>query len=318
MAQPLEHAYGNASLLPLTDNDIKRLCPAAFAEAPRDDVSQRYGFVSTIKLIQAMREHGFVPTQCNSYTRRDPTARGFTKHLIRFRPAGDNLKKLTKGDVVPQAVLVNSHDRSSQFQLFGGLWRLVCSNGLMVSDGAKVEPLIIRHTTSAVEGLLEATDKLIKQQKFVFEHVDAMRATSLSEPQALQFAVAALGLRPERAGSIDPMQLLRTRRAEDEGLDLWHVFNRVQENMMRGGQTGVTAHNRAIVTRGVTSVNADMAINAGMWRIAVEAIDKARLSAIAAEKAPKSTPKKARKPAGEAAAPLATETAIEAPASDVQ
>lgn len=300
MAQALEHAFGNASLEPLTDADIERLCPAAYAEAPRDDVSSRYGFVSTIKLIQAMREQGFVPTQCNSYARRNPDDRGFTKHMIRFRPAGDNLKKLTKGDVVPQAVLVNSHDRSSQFQLFGGLWRLVCSNGLMVSDGPKVEPLIIRHTTSAVEGLVEATAKLIKQQRFVFEHVDAMRSTLLDESQALQFAMAALGLRPERAGSIEPAQLLTPRRVEDSPFDLWHVFNRVQENMMRGGQRGVTSNNRAIVTRGVTSVNADMAINAGMWHLAVEAIDKAKLSAIAAEKAPA---KKASKPAGKASVP---------------
>lgn len=281
MAEALSTIYSNANLLPLGDEEIKRLCPAAFATAPRDDVSSRYGFVNTADLIGAMRENGFVPTQVNSYMRRNEDMRAYTKHMIRFRPAGDSLKKLMKGDVVPQMVLVNSHDRSSQFSLFGGLWRLVCSNGLMVSDGAKVEPMIIRHTTSAIDGLLDATGKLIKQQKFVFEHVEAMRNVVLSEKQAALFAEAALALRPTRAGTIDPTQLLKVRRPEDEGFSVWSVFNRTQENLMRGGLNGVTANSRAVVTRGVTSVNADMHINTGMWRLAVEAIAKAQASSAA-------------------------------------
>lgn len=278
MAEALSTIYSNANLHPLDNLTIKKLCPAAFAEAPRDDVSARYGFVSTVQLLDALREYGFVPTQVNSYMRRSEENRGFTKHMIRLRPAGDNLKKLQKGDVVPQIVLVNSHDRSSQFSLFGGLWRLICSNGLMVSDGAKVEPMIIRHTVSAVDGLLDAAGKLIEQQKFIFEIVDEMRKTDLTEKQALQFASSALALRPERAGKIESAQLLNVRRSEDAGFALWNVFNRTQENLMKGGLTGVTANNRAIVTRGVTSVNADMHINKGMWQLAMETIAKARAS----------------------------------------
>jgi hypothetical protein len=275
-------AATNRNLLPLSDNDIRRLCPAVFAEAPRDDVSSRYGFVSTKDLLNAMRENGFVPTQVQSYYRRDPGNLEFTKHMVRFRPAGDNLKKLQKGDVVPQIALLNSHDRSSQFSLFGGLWRLVCENGLLVSEGSHVEPLVVRHTVSAIDGLLDATGELIKQQKYVFDHVDEMKKTTLTDKQAADFAVHALALRPERAGVIDPVQLLRVRRPEDEGSDIWHVYNRVQENLMRGGLQGITANNRAIVTRGVTSVNADVAINSGLWHLAVEAIDKARTSSAAA------------------------------------
>lgn len=274
--------YSNSNLLPLDNAHLRKLCPAAFAEAPRSDVSARYGFVPTMPLVEALRKAGFVPTQVNSYMRRNADAAEFTKHMIRFRPEGDNLKKLTKGDVVPQIILVNSHDRSSQFQLFGGLWRLVCSNGLMVSDGAKVEPMVIRHTVSSIDGLLDAAGNLIKQQKFVFDHVEAMRKTVLTEKQALLFAEQALNLRPTRAGAIDSAQLLQVRRPEDDGFSLWNVFNRAQENLMKGGLTGVTGNNRAVVTRVVTSVNADMHINAGMWRLAMEAIGIAAASSAAA------------------------------------
>ena len=265
--------YAHSGMEPYTDADLKRLCPAIFATEPHSGVSARYGFVPTIDVVQAMRKNGFVPVAVNSYARRDSDRMAFTKHLIRFRQAGN--KPVVKGDIVGQVVLTNSHDRSSQFELRGGLWRLICSNGLMVSEGARVEPQIIRHTTSAVQGLIEGSERLVKQQQFVFEHVDAMRKTLMTEKSARLFAEAALALRPERAGVIDPVTLLNTRRTEDEGLDVWRVYNRVQENMMRGGQHGITANNRAVVTRGVTGINGDLKINSGLWTLAMEAIAKA-------------------------------------------
>lgn len=274
-----ERQYTNESLMPLENSDLKRLCPAIFAGAPREDVSDRYGFVSTIEMVEAMRKAGFVPTQVNSYMRRNDAIRAFTKHMIRFRAAGKDVKRLVVGDSVAQIVLINSHDRSSQFHLMGGIWRLLCSNGLMVSDSSVVEPIIVRHTTSAIDGLLDATGRLVKAQKQVFEFVDTMRDTKLTDKQQRLFAESALAIRPERAGVIDASQLLRVRRDEDIGDDLWHVYNRVQENMMKGGTTGVTANNRQVVTRPITSINADEAINRGMWTLAMEAISKAAASA---------------------------------------
>lgn len=269
--------FSNQQLMPLEDSDIARMCPAVFATAPRNDVSNRYGFVSSADILASMRASGFVPTHVMSYHRRNGELRQFTKHMLRFRKAG-NLKKQTVGDVVPQLIMVNSHDRSSQFEFYGGLMRLVCENGMMVSEGARVEPIVLRHTTSMIEGLSEVTGKIIEAQGHVFEHINEMRGTTLTEAQAIDFATHALALRPERAGTIDPRQLLNHRRSEDEGMDLWRIFNRVQENMIKGGQTGITASNRAIVTRGTNAINADIQINSGMWRVAMDAIAKARES----------------------------------------
>jgi len=51
------------------------------------------------------------------------------------------------------------------------------------------------------------------------------------------FAEAALRLRfsePAESG-MQPAQLLACRRSEDVGDDLWHVYNRCQEHLLRGG-----------------------------------------------------------------------------------
>lgn len=271
-------AFLNQQMLALTDNDLKRYCPAVFAQAPHSDVSSRYGFVSSKQVVDVMREAGFVPTHARMYMKRNSDDRAFAKHLVRFRKAGDNLKKLTVGDTVPQIIMVNSHDRSSLFQFFGGLFRLVCSNGLMVSESSTVQPIVLRHTVTGVDGVIDACTALVKQQSAVFDHVDAMRSAVLTPKDALQFAVQALEFRPQRAGTIKPDDLLIPRRQEDDGLDVWRVYNRVQENLMRGGQHGVTANNRAIVTRGVDSINADLHINTRLWKLAMETIGKAAAS----------------------------------------
>ena len=43
----------------------------------------------------------------------------------------------------------------------------------------------------------------------------------------------------------------------------------------------MTSNNRAVVTRGVDSVNADLHINIGLWRLAMEAIATASASSAA-------------------------------------
>ena len=57
--------------------------------------------------------------------------RGFAKHAITLRR--DN-KALNLGDAIIQALLINSHDRSSPYQLHAGIFVLACLNGLMIAE----------------------------------------------------------------------------------------------------------------------------------------------------------------------------------------
>jgi hypothetical protein len=45
----------------------------------------------------------------------------------------------------PELVLINSHDRSSAYQLHAGLFRFGCGDGMIVAD-ATFEPISIRHS----------------------------------------------------------------------------------------------------------------------------------------------------------------------------
>ena len=72
---------------------------------------------------------------------------------------------------------------------------------------------------------------------------------------------------------IDLDGLLKVRRKEDDGNELWKVFNRVQENMLKGGIiTSKKVKDRIIVnkTRPIKSVDTNVSLNKMLWGLTEE------------------------------------------------
>ena len=65
-------------------------------------------------------------------------------------------------------------------------------------------------------------------------------------------------------------QLTEARRPEDLGHSLWTTFQRVQENAMRGGQTGRTVNDLRFRTREVASIDRGVSLNRALWVLAEE------------------------------------------------
>jgi Domain of unknown function (DUF932) len=82
-----------------------------------------------------MRENGWFPVRAQEQSIRTEARRGFQKHVVRFARL-EHLQTWEKNQVRPEVVLVKSHDKSSAYQLHCGLFRLVCTNGMVVSDGS--------------------------------------------------------------------------------------------------------------------------------------------------------------------------------------
>lgn len=74
----------------------------------------------------------------------------------------------------------------------------------------------------------------------------------------------------EAPAPITEDQLLRARRTEDNRPDLWTTFQRVQENVIKGGVRGRSATGRRMSTRGVTGIDQDLRLNRAMWVLAEE------------------------------------------------
>ncbi|TXE24117.1 DUF945 domain-containing protein, partial [Serratia marcescens] len=103
----------------------------------------------------------------------------------------------------------------------------------------------------------------------VEEKRDAMESLRLPPPAQHALANAALTYRfGEEHQPVTATQILTPRRYEDRKDDLWSVFNRCQENLLKGGLPGRTAKGKRSHTRAVNGIDGDVKLNRALWVMA--------------------------------------------------
>lgn len=260
----------------LSEQVLRQRAPAVFAEAPAGDRSSRYGFVNTHAIIGALGFDGWFPVGAQQQRVRSQDRVGVAKHLVRFRHEA-LLPAATKvGDYVPELLLANSHDGTSSYNLTAGLFRFVCLNGLVVSDGtfAKVR---VAHVGDIAQRVLEGSYTVVENVPAIAARVEEFKARELSNDETLEFSRRALELRGvgrEDANAIGGV--LRTYRREDQGNSLWAVFNRVQENLVNGHYRtlkpipGVERYRTQVKARAIKGIDTNLKVNKGLWELAEE------------------------------------------------
>jgi uncharacterized protein DUF932 len=260
------------SMTALSNDQLRAAAPSVFALEPWHQMSEKYTFIPTIAVVEQMRESGFMPVQAMQSRTRIEGKRDFTKHLIRFRDMRSGDQPITRalGVVYPELVLVNSHDGMSSYMIDAGLFRQICTNGMVVCDSL-VSQMHVRHTGSA-DGIIEASFEVIDQMPKVIDSIESFQRLRLEAPQAEAFAAAALQLRYEEGQApITPQQILQPRRMEDNTPTLWNTFNRTQEALVNGGLRGRHAETRRRVrTRPVEGISENTKLNKALWTLAEE------------------------------------------------
>ncbi|MCF8004260.1 MAG: DUF945 domain-containing protein [Chromatiaceae bacterium] len=252
----------------LTHAQLSRVAPAVFAQHPEQGVSRRYGFVPTLEVVEALQTQGWYPVRAQQSAVRDPARQDVAQHLIRFRQAPD--QQIAVGDSVAELVLINSHDRSSAFQLDLGLYRWACQNALItpLDDQGTVR---VRHARSARERIIERVLALSAQLPRLAERVEECASTLVAQRDAVQFAEAALALRYgedwQRCSPIPATALLTPRRQEALSDALWSVFNRIHENLFKGGLAGTSVGGRRTRTRAIQRLSEDLRLNRALWTL---------------------------------------------------
>jgi hypothetical protein len=250
------------------DSVVLSSIPTLQAERPWSGVSNKYAFLSTAKVIEALGSEGIRPYSVKTSSTRLEEKRGYTKHMLRFRPADSQaIADKSIGGVHPEIVLTNSHDRASSFCIELGLFRLVCSNGMVVSSGV-FDAYRVRHVGTSIEAVLHAAHAIVAQFPQVEDTVRQMQGVRLTGFQREQMAALAMGLRWDADKMpFEEARLLDVRREADRGTDLWSTYNVIQENLIKG-QTGHFLMRNARSTRAIQSIDSDLAINRGLWSVA--------------------------------------------------
>lgn len=247
---------------PLTREELMQHVPSVFGENKHASRSEKYTFIPTIVLLENLQREGFQPFfACQSHV-RDPDRREHTKHMLRLRRTGQ-----INGQQVPEIIILNSHGGESSFQLLPGIFRSVCTNSLVC--GQSFGEIRVPHRGNVVEKVIEGAYEVLGIFDKVEEKRDAMVSLLLPPPAQHALANAALKYRfGEDHQPVTVSQLLTPRRREDYSDDLWTVYQRVQENLMKGGLSGRTAQGKSSLTRAVTGIDGDVKLNRALWVMA--------------------------------------------------
>ena len=262
---------------------IREVAPSALAVHPHESRSDRYLYIPTLDVIRGMQDAGFFPVSARESKARDLTKVGYTKHMVRFRNVTE---RLTKGDTLAEVVLINSHDGSCAYILSAGLLRCVCDNQMCVPDGT-VQGVHIRHSGNLIEEVVTGSRRIMGELPEVVETSQRWQTIDLTPQEQDVFAQSAHTLRfGDSQGNVDttikPSQLLQARRSDDNGSDLWHTFNRIQENALKGGLRGDRLRNasgsvlrdengRRVPrerTREIKGIDQDVRLNKALWQLA--------------------------------------------------
>lgn len=259
--------HSSAFLEPLSLENVRRQAPAVFAPSADERMSSKYTFIPTERVLTGLMQAGFVPVVARQAQsrRRSPL---HARHLVRLRR---RVETIQLKDAVPEIVFLNSHDGTSGYQLRVGIFRVVCTNGLIVSRGA-FPGYCVSHRGNIVEEVIAAALDLSERFGGLAEQVERMERRRLEADEQVGFAQRALSLRyPDIASSgMQPSALLNCRRTQDVGDDLWNILNRVQENLLRGGMSRRSATGRLTRMRGITAIRQEVRINSGLWKLAHE------------------------------------------------
>jgi len=236
--------------------------PAVFAEQAASTVSDKYTFIPTTRILGVLEDEGWVPTSASQVNSHKEGNKQFAKHLIRLRR--DEAIQPEVNKTIPEIVLFNSHNGKSNYDLRMGLYRFVCSNGMVVSD-QEFGSIKIRHMGYTDEQVVKASQEFIDNSTRIMNVVSEWQGINLDRDQMRSFGREAAKLRFEDPDDLTINTVLQARRGEDMDSDLWTVFNRTQENLIQGGFLVTGGRRRS---RKITNIDKNIDINTRLWDLA--------------------------------------------------
>lgn len=275
----------------LTKDEIREIAPVAFATAPSRNVSNQYVFHDTEEVIDDMAQLGWLPVKAGQRKQRGSKPSVYTPHLVVFQNPDLKING-DDGDVsVPQILLKNRHDGLGSFEFMAGLFRMICSNGLVIATDT-FESFKLQHKGYSFDKVRELVQERTLALPGQVNIMNDMKNRDLNEEESFSLGLDGLliraGITP--GSDIDESELftketvnqvLQATRKADMGSDLWSVFNTVQENITKGeffaqrnGQEKVRR------VRSISSFEKDIQFNQELFKRATSFIPEAEFELV--------------------------------------
>jgi hypothetical protein len=261
----------------MTLEELKKKVSFAFLSEPSRKVSTKYVHVPTSRVVEDLIALGWQPVNGAQRKAKVGKSSVFSKHMIKFQNPDIVIKGQNGDDVYPQIILTNSHDGATSFKFMMGLYRVVCTNGLVVAD-EQFANFKMRHMGYSFEDLQELVSKTVEELPNKVQVINQMKTTSLTIEQQKELALKAYLLRKgiaigDEGSNVDDETLeaiLEPRREQDKGDDLWLTFNRVQEAITQGGFMAALTGAKVRKVRKIHSFEKDLKLNQELFQVALE------------------------------------------------
>ena len=239
-------------------DSLRQRVPAIFTKTPSPKVSNRYSFADSEYYLQK-----FIDADWFIHSARQVSKSEYAPHQVILR----NKDIATVGDLLPQLIFTNSHNGIKKMTIDTGIYRLVCSNGLVVPTSI-TQSLSIKHIDLGDSTTDTIVNSFYEKIPIIMNNIDRIRNKILTNDEIDNFTYNALQIRFINAVGININDVVKPLRLADNSDDLWTVFNVVQEKLIKGGiQLPSKRHSRPINN----FVN-DNDINTKLWQLAEQYI----------------------------------------------
>ena len=264
----------------LSKDQLREICPIAFESEPTNpNVTKKYLFVNTEQIIDDLDKLGWKPvTAAMRKSRGKETI--FSKHMVTFQNPDIKITGTDGDDSYPRIIMTNSHDGLQAFKFSVGIFRLVCSNGLVVAD-EKFSEFKIRHKGYSFSELRDVVSQAVKDLPSKVEVLNKMKNKILTKDEKEKLALDAMLIRAGITPDSDKAKkfvydqetiedILDPKRKEDKGDDLWKVFNVVQEKITQGEFHAALkgAETKVRKVRKIKSFEKDLQVNKKLFKLA--------------------------------------------------
>lgn len=238
--------------------------PGLLATSGSPRTSDRYKFISTQKIVDLLNNYGYEPNEAFYANSRvhDPL---YGRHCIRF-----SKEARTVNNETPEIIVFNSHNGLSSAQITSGIFRLVCSNGMVIAteqfDSYKIPHRGYKASDAYINYAITNTIANLEKGKDIMESWKTKIAPTFSFRK--DFYKKAMNIRFPNHLPTELTNFDMPQRRDDAKQDMWTVFNRVQEYIVNGGFTVThTEGKKPRQSRALTNVKKLQEVNEELWSV---------------------------------------------------
>ncbi len=256
----------------LSIDAIREAAPSVFNIHKHESRSDRYNVAPTVEVLEQFMADDFKVVLAGQQRCRTHDKTLFTRHVLRLRKNGIH----SINDCFPEVILTNSHDGSSSYRLFFGLFRSICSTQLTVGDATVAGQKVTHSAKDTAVKVVEGANDVLARTPELQAAMAAWKGKALTAKEQELFAKQALALHyGKTVPPITEHEVLAAQYHQDKGDDVWSTYLRIQKNLTLGGlvyqRTG--GKHKQGTTRGIRGIHRNLQFNRGLWDLAQATAD---------------------------------------------